>query len=229
MHRQLSLPVEKPPSKNKKKKGKRRPLGRPKSGRPVGVPHRARPFHDRHHPAHVTWRIRRDLPSLRAHHLARVVGATFRAATVRHAARRTSFRVIHFSIQSNHIHLIVEAGSKLTLMRGLRGLGIWLARRINERLGRHGQVLGDRYHLRDLTTPRAVRTAIVYVLQNHRHHRRSRYIIDECSSARWFTGWTQPLPAQVTSPPVAAPVTWLARVGWRRYGAIAFDEGPKDG
>lgn len=200
--------------------------GRKAKRRTAGVPHRARPFHDRNHPAHVTWRIVRGIPSLRKLDLARAVGRTFRAITVSHLRRRTSFRVTHFSIQSNHIHLIVEAGSKTTLMKSLRGLGIWLARRVNERLERRGQVLAERYHARALTTPREVRNAIVYVLQNHLHHRRSRWIVDECSSARWFSGWAEPLPPADTPPPVATARTWLGNNAWRRYGRIRFDEGP---
>src|SRR5215468_1954205 len=192
------------------KHGGRRPgAGRPKTGRAIGLPHRARPYHDRHYPAHVTWRFVDGLPSLRRFALARVVGRTIRAITNSHARRQTSFRITHFSIQSNHVHLIVEAGGKLSLSRGLRGLGIWLARRVNERLHGSGRVLADRYHLRELTTPLAVRNAIVYVLQNHLHHRRSRYLVDECSSARWFTGWAEPLAPADTPPPVAESRTWL--------------------
>lgn len=218
MKQQLSLPLARP--------GRRGGPGRPKSGRAVGVPHRPRPFHDRHHPAHVTWRVVSGIPSLRGFELARAVGRTVRAITKSHQRRRTSFRIIHFSIQSNHVHLIVEAGSRITLMRSLRGLGIWLARRINESARRHGQVLADRYHARALTTPLAVRNAIVYVLQNHLHHRPSRYVVDECSSARCFSGWAEPLGPPDTPAPVAAPLTWLARAGWRRHGRIRLDEGP---
>jgi len=210
------------------KHGGRRPgAGRPKTGRAIGLPHRARPYHDRHYPAHVTWRFVDGLPSLRRFALARVVGWTMRAITNSHERRRTSFRITQFSIQSNHVHLIVEAGGKLALSKGLRGLGIWLARRVNERLGRSGRVLADRYHLRELTTPLAVRNAIVYVLQNHLHHRRSRYIVDECSSARWFRGWAEPLPPADAPSPVAESRTWLGSVGWFRYGRIRFDEGPR--
>ncbi len=117
----------------------------------------------------------------------------------------------------------------MTLMRGLRGLGIWLARRVNERLGRHAQVRAERYHARPPTTPRAVRNAIVYVLQKHRHRRPSRWIVDECSSARWFAGWAEPLPPPDTPPPVAPAWTWLGSTAWRRYGRIRFDETPRDG
>src|SRR5215470_15513321 len=195
--KQLSLSLE---ERAKRRRRRRRRV----AGREAHVPHRARPYHDGNHPAHVTWRVVGGLPSLRGFQLARAVGTTFRAIGTSHATRRTSFRVIHFSIQSNHIHLIVEAGSKATLMRALRGLGIWLARRVNERLGRHGRVIGERYHLRPLTTPRDVRNAIVYVLQNHRHHRPSRWIVDECSSGRWFSGWAERLPPADGPSPVAA-------------------------
>jgi len=84
----------------------------------------------------------------------------------------------------------------------------------------------DRYRARALTTPLAVRNAIVYVLQNHLHHRPSRWIVDECSSARWFTGWAEPLGPPDMPSPVAEPTTWLARVGWRRHGRIRFEESP---
>src|SRR5262249_26797849 len=154
-------------------------------------------------------------------------GQTIRAITQSHHSRRTSFRITHFSIQSNHVHLIVEAGGKLTLSRGLRGLGIWIARRVNLAAATHGRVIADRYHFRTLTTPRSVRNAIVHVLQNHLHHRRSRYIVDECSSARWFGGWAEPLPPADKPSPVAEPRTWLGRTGWRKHGPIRFDEGPR--
>ena len=204
--------------------GKRPGAGRPKGKRTV-APHRARPFHDLNHPVHVTWRIVRGLPSLRGRALAGVVGRTVRAATL---SRNSTFRVIHFSIQSNHLHLIVEAGSKETLTAGLRGLAIWLARRINERLGTHGRMIAERYHARPLTTAREMRNAIVYVLQNHKHHSPSRYLVDECSSGPWFTGWAAPLPRPPTASPVASPTTDLARRAWRRYGPIRFDEGPAE-
>jgi len=220
---QVELPIE-PVYKH----GGRRPgAGRPKTGRAIGLPHRARPYHDRHYPAHVTWRLVEGLPSMRRFALARVVGQTIRAITESHARRQTSFRITHFSIQSNHLHLIVEAGGKIALSKGLRGLGTWLARRVNERLGRRGRVVADRYHLRELTTPRAVRNAIVYVLQNHLHHRRSGYFVDECSSARWFAGWAVPLPPPDSPSPVAEARTWLGGRGWLRYGRIGLGEGPR--
>src|SRR5215813_1202941 len=68
--------------------GRRAGAGRPKSGRRVGVPHRARPFHDKNHPEHVTWRVVRELPSLRIRKLTSALGEAIRANTKWHAARR---------------------------------------------------------------------------------------------------------------------------------------------
>ena len=79
------------------------------------------------------------------------------------AASHHGFRVIHFSAQDDHLHLIVEADDTHALRHGLRGLVIRLARAVNHALGRRGAVFGDRYHARTLTTPRAVRFALIYV------------------------------------------------------------------
>jgi REP element-mobilizing transposase RayT len=77
---------------------------------------------------------------------------------------------VQLSVQSNHVHLIVETESKHALSRAMQGLGGRIAYRLNKRLRRHGPVLGDRYHSRALKTPLEVKRALVYVLHNHRHH-----------------------------------------------------------
>src|SRR5688572_4617102 len=206
--------------------GRRKGAGRRRSGTLPRVAHRVRPFHDRHHPVHVTWRVGPRVPSLRGLKLARAIGRTIASVNASHARRGTTFRVVHFSIQPNHLHLLVEGGSRRTLTRGLQGLGIWIARRVNEVRGGHGRVLADRYHERALESPLEVRRALVSVLQNHLHHEPSRFVIDECSSGRWFKGWAEPIPKADTPSPVRRARTWLLATGWRRHGAIAFDERP---
>jgi len=81
-------------------------------------------------------------------------------------ARADQFRVTHFSVQGNHIHLIVEASSARALGSGLRSLTIRIAKRVNRLLMRCGPVFADRWHARPLTSPRAVRHVLVYVLTN---------------------------------------------------------------
>lgn len=206
--------------------GRRDGVGRPLSTSRKGLPHRSRPFHDRKLPVHVTWRLRDELPSLRRPALARIVGRAIRKNTEGQLARQTSFRVLHFSVQPDHLHLIVEAGDRRALTAGLRGLAVWIARKVNGQLGTRGNIVRDRYHERPLRTPREVRGAIVYVLQNHRHHVRAHHRVDPWSSAAWFDGWAEALPPPLTSSPVIAPKTWLAKAGWRRFGLIDLDEAP---
>jgi len=123
--------------------------------------------------------------------------------------------------------MIVEADDRTRLSRGLRGLAIRVARAVNRALGRRGPVWGDRYHARPLKTPREVRHALVYVIQNAKKHARGVHGLDPCSSARWFDGWSdEPAAGARECAPVARARTWLARVGWRRHGLIHRDEQP---
>jgi hypothetical protein len=151
-------------------------------------------------------------------------------AVVRTALGRASsatFRIIAFSVQRDHVHLVVEAEGTSAFSRGLQGLAIRAAKAVNRVLGRRGPVWGDRFHARDLTSPRAVRNALVYVLQNHRKHGDDRgQRVDPCSSALWFQGWEHQVETTMSSPVVTAR-TWLARWGWRRHGLLGLDETPR--
>lgn len=142
---------------------------------------------------------------------------------------RGGLRILHFSVQTDHVHLIVEAESGEALSRGLQGLAIRLAKRVNRALGRAGSFWSDRYHARPLRTPREVRNALVYVLQNARKHMPGFRGLDPCSSALWFSGWRRAIPTEAARSPVATPRTWLAAVGWRRHGSIGLEEEPGSG
>jgi len=190
--------------------------------RPVGT-HRTRPAHVARHPVHVTLRAERSLPSLRGDRLFPLLCRGLAQSS------RGGLRILHFSVQTDHVHLIVEAESGEALSRGLQGLAIRLAKRVNRALGRAGSFWSDRYHARPLRTPREVRNALVYVLQNARKHRPGFRGLDPCSSALWFSGWRRAIPTEAARSPVATPRTWLAAVGWRRHGSIGLEEEPGSG
>lgn len=200
--------------------GRRSGAGRKPSGRRVGVAHRTRPVHVARHPVHVTLRARRMLPSLRDERIFPAV----RQALAR--ASRKGLRLLEFSVQSDHVHLLVEAEDQDALSRGLLGLSIRIARAVNRVLGTPGRVWADRYHARALGTPREVRNGLVYVLQNWRKHSPAASGLDPCSSAAWFAGFRAPGSMGPAPSPVVPPRTWLAAVGWRRLGLIGVDEGP---
>ncbi|HEY4395426.1 MAG TPA: hypothetical protein VGP64_15250 [Polyangia bacterium] len=189
------------------------------------MPHDTRPKVDPHHPMQVTIRATPGLPSLRS---PRVFGA-LRRAIARASVDR--FRVIHFSIQQDHGHFIIEGDEARRARGGMHGLAIRLALAVNRALGRKGQVVGDRYHARPLTTPRQMRTSMVYVLLNFHKHLRAPAGVDPRSSGPHFPGW-QRAPSRADSgadSPSATvpPATWMARVGWRRAGGpLRVEEHP---
>ena len=185
------------------------------------MPHVTRPKIDPRYPLQVTIRARPGLPSLRS---PRVFGAIQRAIA---RASVDRFRVIHFSIQRDHGHFIVEGDEPRRARGGMHGLAIRLALAVNRVLGRKGKVVGDRYHARALTTPRQMRTSMVYVLLNFRKHLRAPACIDPRSSGPHFGGWLRPLKPTGAEPPIALPCTWMARAGWRRAGGpLRVEEHP---
>jgi REP element-mobilizing transposase RayT len=143
------------------------------------------------------------------------------------AASHHDFRLLQFSVQDNHVHLIIEADNTQALQRGLRGLAIRVARAVNRELGRRGPVWDDRYHARALTSPRAVRHALVYVLMNFRKHHEGESGLDPCSTAMYFDGWREAARTAAPPAPVARPRSWLATVGWRKHGLIGIEEQPR--
>jgi putative transposase len=139
------------------------------------------------------------------------------------ASRRLGhlFRIVHFSIQDDHVHLVVEAENE-ALSRGVQGLAIRVARRVNALLRIRGSFWGDRFHSRELTNPRAVRNAIVYVLMNvKKHFRKWGSGVDPCSSAPWFFSQRD-----ARDSAVRVPSTWLGSKGWLRHGPIRASESP---
>jgi REP element-mobilizing transposase RayT len=216
---QLALPE--PPTWG----GRRDRAGRKRRpGRRPSVAHRTRSAHAPENPLLITLRARSAVRCLRS---ARVFSAVH---SILATASHDSFRIVHFSVQDDHVHLLVEADSRGTLSRGMHILASRLARRVNRILGRTGALWDSRFHSRALTAPREVRSAILYVLMNRKKHRRPltlSEIVDPCSSAVWFDGWRNS--PEVTTdgpPPIRKAQTWLLRLGWQRHGPIDFHEAP---
>lgn len=212
--------------------GKRAGAGRPRRSSDT-VPHARRPTHSDRHPVHVTLRVRKDVPSLRGSRLFRHLRASFNKAR-----DRFGFRLAHYSVQGNHVHLIVEAHDSCCLSRGMQGLSIRIAKAVNRVHARRGAVFTQRYHARPLRTALHVRRALVYVLFNDRHHLAKQglslapWSLDACSSALEFRGFIfhdampppKPLPYETTVPPHC----YLLGVGWHHLGLVRLDEAPGD-
>ncbi len=206
--------------------GARRGAGRkPRGDRPL-VSHAAREVLAARHPVLVTLKLQRGLPSLRRVETRSVLHRAFRAGADLHA-----MRLVHFSIQSNHIHALVEACDERALSRGMQGLAVRIVRGLNRSWGRAGRALADRYHARILRTPREVRYALAYVLCNARKHGVSVAGIDPYSSGASFDGWcegrnTIVMTLTALTTPVVRARTWLLMIGWRRHGRIEIEHVP---
>jgi len=234
---QLTLPFL---ALRKQPKGARRG---PKPGPRPFVRHRAREASSPLHPLHVVMRSR--FRSLRT----QFVFPTLRKALAESTRSRADFRITQFSVQGDHVHLVVEADNKQALSRGMQGLAIRIARRVNRLISRSGKLWADRFFSRALTSPRSVRNALAYVLNNFKKHRGAGVArIDPYSSAPYFEGFHElrarppsqlpkrrslpltpqgvPPPASAEEIPISTAATWLARVGWRKAGLISLAEPP---
>ncbi len=203
--------------------GRRKGAGRKPAGKKAGVSHAVRAPLASRFPVHVTLRVRSDVPRLRTKPVYRLI----RRCII--AAGREGFRVVHHSVQGNHLHLIVEAKNSQALSRGMQGLSVRLARRLNGLFGRKGSVFADRYHARILRTPSEVRAALGYVLLNFRRHAREhgrtlpRLWLDPFSSAFSFDGWKPAAPDRRLGCCARAP----SRGAWD-FGAAAPPAGDRD-
>ena len=123
-------------------------------------------------PLHAIWRTREDIRSLRGKKLWRQIRKSFRRC-----CEKEGFRLVHFSVQGTHVHFIVEADEIGLLSRGMQGLGVSMAKRINMTLDRSGPVFDDRFFARRLPTPREVANALDYVIHNHERHLRRQGLV----------------------------------------------------
>jgi hypothetical protein len=172
------------------------------------VPHRKRAALAPRFPVLVTWRVLPHVWNLRSRRCFGPISECFL-----HGRDRFGFRLVHFSVQGNHLHLVVEADDESALARGMQGLGVRIAKALNRVMGRKGTVLADHYHARQLRSPTQVANALAYVLLNFLHHfpeRATAYADD--ARDRFSSAWREP----GTDPPVVPARTWLLTVGWRQ-------------
>jgi hypothetical protein len=212
---------------------------RPGSGRKPkipgqpGVDHRPRaPFAQRF-PVHVTLKLHSGLPRLRSKPAYEVLRAAFAAGCARNLSGH--FRLCHYAVLNDQLHLICEAAGRQALSRGLQGLLIRIARALNKLWSRRGSVFADRYHDHVLKSPREVRNALRYVFGNGKKHAaEGREVtvpqaIDTFTSAPWFAGFCERITVkgiEAIVRPVTFARTWLLTEGWLRHWRLSVHEVP---
>lgn len=154
---------------NKGKRGGRREGAGRKRIHSNGVSHRTRQKVSYRTPLHINWKYKahiRNKDSLRI----------LKRAILN--ARKHGLRIVHYSLQSNHVHLIIEAGDNRILTKGMRSITVTMARGLSK-----GRVQIERYHLHVLRTLNETRNAVLYVCFNkQKHEKRKISVLDEYSS-----------------------------------------------
>jgi REP element-mobilizing transposase RayT len=241
---QLPLFVEVKPKKRRGKKPG------PKPSKRSGSRHEKRPELKGRFPVHVVLRVHEDMGSLRK----RFMYSALREATIAVAMRELAFkehgafRIVHISIQRDHVHLLVEADDKVALSRGMQSFQISAAKHMNRAISvkrqlavrRRGTVFPDRFHQEIITSRKQARHTLNYVLNNWRKHREDQgqlqrsWKVDPFSTGAQFGGWKELEHAMVMWPLretydpliVYLPRTWLLTDGWQMYGLIGTREVP---
>jgi REP element-mobilizing transposase RayT len=228
---QLSFPKR---DKNGQLRGGARPgAGRPKNGERAGAPHKRRAEVDPRLPVHVVLRVATVVSWLRTPKAYRAV----RAALAAVLDGADLFRIVHFSLQGNHLHLLCEASDRMALARGLQGFQISAAKHLNRECKRRGQVFPDRYFAEAIDSVRQVRHTLSYVLNNWRKHRQDRGYslfdgrIDPYSSGVWFAGWKErTMPVAIAdgyeAPRVSEARSWYLTTGYKLGPPISVYEVP---
>jgi putative transposase len=192
MSAQMNLPIQEPKTWG----GRRKKAGRKPNGARALVSRKARPKLNGRWPVHVTMRVLPEIPSLR------VLNGWVKRALIA-GSQKDGFRLIHFAILSNHLHLIAEADDRVSLSRGIQGIAIRISRAVNQALSRkRGKVFSDRFHEHVLRSLRETKAAVNYVIQNYRKHCAKAghplapHFVDPHSSAIYLAGEEpNPLPA----------------------------------
>jgi hypothetical protein len=186
---------------------------------------------------HVTVKLRQGLPRLRRRSEYSALRAAFHAGCAG-VEGRGAFRLCHYAVLDDHLHLLCEAQDRPALSRGLQGLLVRIARALNRLWSRRGKVFADRYHDRILKTPQQTRNAIRYVLANGKKHAaQGRAVavphpIDTFTSAPWFDGFRETITVrglEAIVRPVTDARTWMLTIGWRRHGLLSVHELPATG
>jgi REP element-mobilizing transposase RayT len=195
--------------------------GRKPKGRRAGERHKKRAAVDPRCPQHVVLRVGAEMKWLRTEKAYRAV----RRALVTVLDRADKFRIVHISVQGNHVHLLCEASDKVALGKGMQSFAISAARHLNRVHGHEGTVFPDHYHVEAIDSVRQARHALSYVLNNWRKHKQDgrglfEGRIDPFSSGLLFEGWkerTQPvaIPESYEAPRVSAAQTWFLTKGFK--------------
>lgn len=141
--------------------------GRPRIHDP-GISHRKRPCLKKPSSLHLTIKVKR----IKAEMKNRTVLILLKRAILN--ARKQGLRIIHFSLEYDHVHLLVEAADNLVLGKGMQAFGVTLSKAINRLKKLNGEVYKHRYHFRKITSTRELKVVMNYIFSNGMKHKTAK-------------------------------------------------------
>lgn len=142
-----------------------------------GIRHISREIIERPSSLHITIKVRANKADIQNK---KILKALHRAIM---RARFKSLKVIHYTLEYNHVHLLVECASNYRLGRAMQAFGICFAKAINKAKLSKGTVYKHRYHLRKIRSAQDLKRVINYIFSNGIKHKRTKSIIDPYNSS----------------------------------------------
>lgn len=147
-----------------------------RAGRPAihdkGIRHIAREIIKKSTSLHLTIKVRENKADIKNKQVLKILHYAIRRSRIK------GLRIIHYTLEYNHIHLLVEAADKQTVHQGMQSFGITFAKKINAIKRLKGTVYKHRYHLRKINSPRELKNVLYYIFNNGIHHKRTSTVLD---------------------------------------------------
>lgn len=141
-----------------------------------GIRHISRPTLRRPSSLHLTVKVLRNKAEIKNKSVLKLL---------RHAiqrARLQGLKIIHYSLEYDHVHLLIEAENNHILGKGMQALGVSLSKGINRLKNLKGAVYKHRYHFRQITSPRQLKNVLGYIFNNGVKHGTASSIVNPYNS-----------------------------------------------
>lgn len=125
---------------------------------------------------HLTLKIKKEKSSLKNKFILKTLQNSIKKA------RLLGLKVLQYTLEYDHVHLLVEASNNISLGKGMQSLGISFSKGINKIKGQKGSVFKTRYHFRKLKTPQEIKNALSYILGNGIKHKEAFSILSPYNS-----------------------------------------------
>jgi REP element-mobilizing transposase RayT len=137
---------------------------------------------------HLTLKIEKNKANLKNKSILKALQQSIKKA------RLLGLKVIQYTLEYDHVHLLVESSDKISLGKGMQSLGISFSKKINKIKKQNGKVFKTRYHFRKLSTPREIKNVLNYILGNGVKHKESSSIVSPFNSLSVITAFDKLYP-----------------------------------